>query len=368
MHPANILSGAAFKAAVFALVVFVLALTGVGTALYHINRTAMYAELKAQIAEELILFRQIQKEGGQEALIGSLRKLEQAEFPGQRIGAVFDQSGTKLAGNLEIAHDFVALRTASKGFFLQQKNGKIYAQSDKIGSGILIVGRNLRLVNATEDALLKSLLVAGFTVVILSLAIGYGLSRSVFVRLEAMAATLDRIARGDMHARLPVSIANDQIDRISLRINEHLERLSVLMQSTRNAVNAIAHDLRTPLGRVSLILQEAAGGSDTEKPVEELLMEAEEELAQLTGTFDTILRVSKIESSSDPSAFTVFPVADLVRDMAETMEPVVEEAGHRLFCNTRGTDDLNVFGDRKMVRQMLVNLIENSVSTVRQGQ
>jgi signal transduction histidine kinase len=146
---------------------------------------------------------------------------------------------------------------------------------------------------------------------------------------------------------------------VSRQINAHLDRLSEFMAGMRNTIVAIAHDLKSPLNRAYLLLQEAALESRSE-PASAKLERAQEEMETLGGVLDTVLRISRIETSDDRSSFTAFSSALLVRDLAQTFEPVIEAAGQTLHWDDVPADGAPIFGDRRMVQQMLVNLIENA--------
>jgi signal transduction histidine kinase len=81
---------------------------------------------------------------------------------------------------------------------------------------------------------------------------------------------------------------------------------------------------------------------------------------------DTVLRISRIESSDDSSTFATFSASSLVHDLAQTFEPVLESAGQPMTC-TLPDLDVPLFGDRRMVQQMLVNLIENAARYAGKG-
>ena len=76
----SIISGAAFRSAAVSLIFFLIALILVGFAIYHIIKTAMMQELEWQIKEEVILFREIYQQGGQAALIESVKTLEKTAY------------------------------------------------------------------------------------------------------------------------------------------------------------------------------------------------------------------------------------------------------------------------------------------------
>lgn len=365
MRPGSIVSGAAFKSAAFALSVFALALCFIGLSIFSIVEKAMFDELEAQITEETILFNEIYEKNGQAALIESIHKLQSHRLQRPKLLGWFDQDAGKLAGNLNIAPDFIGwsrlrVETLSPGH-------DYYAYASRIDKTTIVVGRNLKMVDVVRETLLWVLLLGGVSAAVLSLLMGYLASRGVFAKLQTLAATLDRVSKGDTQVRLPLSKADDQIDRISRQLNLHLDRLSTLINSTRNTATSIAHDLRTPLNRAFLILQEAKQARVGSEELADLIQRAEDELTNVNQIFDTILRISRLETTTTQSGFDDISVDDLLAEMAETYQPVIEAADQALsYENTVGAA-ARVYGDRKMLRQMLANLIENASFHCPQG-
>jgi len=54
-------------------------------------------------------------------------------------------------------------------------------------------------------------------------------------------------------------------------------------------------------------------------------------------------------------------LAEQVSDLAEVFQPIIESAGQTLSIEITDSPHVQVYGDKKMLRQMLVNLIENSI-------
>jgi signal transduction histidine kinase len=178
---------------------------------------------------------------------------------------------------------------------------------------------------------------------------------------------LDAISHGDMKARLDVGPRNDQIDRASRQINRHLDQLSGLMTSTRNTIQAIAHDVRTPLNRAFLLLQYSLQNPALDEEQLQQLEEAAGELEGVSDIFDTVLRISKITASNDEQNFTVFSAGPFLLEIAELFEPIAESSGQSMTCIVKDEEAANIRGDRRMLRQMMVNLVENAICHCQQG-
>ena len=95
--------------------------------------------------------------------------------------------------------------------------------------------------------------------------------------------------------------------------------------------------------------------------------EIRSELAGLTGIFDTILRISRLRSDNGSQGFAPTDLAALVRDIGEIYAPVVEDQGDSLIVEVTDDETLRTIADPRMIRQMLVNLIENATNHCPEG-
>lgn len=364
MRRGNVFSGGAFTAALISLGAFMTVLLVLGVILYAALSGGMERDVDDQLVEEAQLFQQIYDRYGQQALIDAISQMETPAVAGRRLAGLFDAQGKRLAGNLDMIPAVEGWTTLDFQQLLPRPNGsyRIYVSRalSQEGTATLVVGYNIRILQETEWRLLAALSLAGLAVAIASIAAGYGVSRRMFGKLETMSETLEAVSRGDMAARIPVSPLDDQIDRIAQRINAHIGRLSALSDTTRNTINAIAHDLRSPINRASIKVQLAIDEAGDDARLQSRLEEVFAELDSVTGIFEAIMRISRIRASGGDAEFSMVPVRDLFAEMRETFDPVFEEAGQQLVCNAERVPALAVFGDAPMLRQALANLIQNA--------
>jgi len=362
MRRDNIFTGAGFRSALYASIAFGIATLLLGGAIYQVVKTAMYHELKSQIREEVVLFGKIYQEGGDYALTETVKTLEHQYTPAPRLIGLFDKNKSKIGGNATLRPDFVGWKRVTQTIALHPSPNNYFALSTTLGRSHIVVGRHLSVIDPILRMLFWLLTVSGITAISVSLGIGYFASRRDSVKLNGIVNTLSAVSSGNSFARIEHINGNDQIDQIAHQINGNLDRLSSLMENTKNTATAIAHDLRTPINRASLILQEAKGLAGTETEIAQHIVNAEAELENISDIFDTILRISRIRSSSDNSGFSTFSLNALVSEMIETFQPVADDKNIRLRCTFPHKEINNLFGDRNMLRQALTNLIENALT------
>ena len=356
MRPADVFAGSAFRMALLASLVFALALLTVGISTYHLVRSALLEELEVQLVKELSLLRRTHEQGGLDALADAVGQLEDPAIAGDRFAGLFDASGKKLAGNINIGatpNKFIAQSTM---VVVPNATGDtLFARSVIIERKQVVIGRNTRLLEETLAALVRALVVAGLAALATSMLIGWLLSHRSLQQLERIALTLETVAQGDTDARVLAGDGNSQIDRISRLIDASLARLSALLESTQNTTRAIAHDLRSPLNRAFILVHEAA-----ENPLQrqQLLDDAQAALHNLGAIFDTVLRISRLEASTDRSAFTVVDLREIVQNVVAVFEPAFADRKQTAII-AAAANPVMALADQQMLKQLLTNLLQN---------
>jgi signal transduction histidine kinase len=237
--------------------------------------------------------------------------------------------------------------------------------------GILVVGRDLRDRLEIERLVWRALAFGGAIALLLA-ALGAVVFRR---RLEARVATIRRTAHqieaGDLSRRIPVAGVDDEFARLGLDINHMLDRIQQLMDGIRHVSNAIAHDLRTPLGRIRARLDEALRPGHSGVPLAATARAAIADIDQLIGVFDRLLQIAEAESGARRQSFAPVALAPLVVDVVELYDAAAEEAGIALVRETE--PEVAILGDRNLLASALANLVDNALkyagpgATVRVG-
>lgn len=188
-------------------------------------------------------------------------------------------------------------------------------------------------------------------VLIFVLAIGVGVGLLAQRRLLRIKDTLDSLATGDLQARTGISSNADDLDDLSRRLDNTASELERLVAQTRNLSASLAHDLRTPLARLHARLEALPDGEEREVALKEA--------SRLSGIFDTIMRVARIEAAQGREGFESVDLGELVSDVAEIFEPVAQDNGKVLEIDN--SKAAKVQADKKMLVQALANLIQNAI-------
>jgi len=221
----------------------------------------------------------------------------------------------------------------------------------------LLVGESRYRSIKAQEAILRAF---GWSVgITLLLAwVGGGALRTGFLRrIEAINRTTRSIMDGNLSQRVPTLGGDDEIDRLALNLNAMLGRIQSLMENVKQVSDDIAHDLRTPLSRLRYQLEEAL---DTVGPGGRPVVErAIVEMDAILETFSALLRIAQIESGARRNAFAPFDFGRVVSKVTEAYIPVAEDRGQSLELVVK--EDVWIAGDRELLTQMMVNLVENPI-------
>jgi signal transduction histidine kinase len=229
----------------------------------------------------------------------------------------------------------------------------------------LLVGRIISHLVALRQRIVITLASGLGIMLVLGGIVGLWMSRRMALRIEAIDRTNRDIINGDLSRRLPLQGNNDELDRLAQGVNEMLDRIQALMEDVRRVSDNIAHDLRTPLGRLHNQLDnlrdevQQAGLDNTS--VEQALSESE----GLLTTFNALLRIARIEARSRTEDFTDIDLNALLYDAAEYYEPLAEEREQVLLVEA--TAAVHMVGDRDLLFQAIANLLDNAIKYTPQG-
>jgi signal transduction histidine kinase len=223
----------------------------------------------------------------------------------------------------------------------------------------LVVGRDVEDMHTLERVVWDALTVGG------AVACGLALGGALLFRwqIERRIGTIRRTARaievGDLSRRVPITGREDEFARLSRDINRMLDRIEHLMGGVRDVSNAIAHDLRTPLGRLRGHLDKALRPGASQAQLRETLDGTLHAIDDLIVVFDTVLQIAEAESGSRRQGFAPVPLHPLITNVVDLYEAVAEAQGITLTAVSHGVP--TTLGDKHLLAHAVANLLDNAL-------
>lgn len=151
-------------------------------------------------------------------------------------------------------------------------------------------------------------------------------------------------------------------------LREANEKLKEYDQLKSEFVSMTSHELRTPLsiimGAIKLVLDEIPGKIMPEQ--RDVLTTAMENVERLSNIVDSLLNISKIESGKLDLQTTSVNICELIENTVSDYKPLAEERGIHLDCELP-RESLNISLDPDKTRQVLINLVSNSLEFTPEG-
>lgn len=320
--------------------------------------------LRRQVTEQSAVLSDAYRGGGVEALMSAINDSNDPDDP-QVASDLLDPSGRPQLGN--VAALSMGAEPLSEGYHVAlvtlegetaPHEAAIYLHHLRSRGWLLtvrIAGEGLALRQTLQRSLLVSLALS----ILLGAACGIILARYVGRRVGAIADVADQIAGGDFKQRIPVTQSRDSFNGLALQINHMLDRISTLMEELSMLTDTLAHDLRSPVGRLRAAADRALAAHSPEQR-DQLLGKVINEADSLMRVLTTVLEIGRSEALTTRNQFTRFDAGELVAELAEMYEPVAEEAGVAMHCE-RPDSPLWMIGHRQLLAQAISNLIENAM-------
>ena len=227
------------------------------------------------------------------------------------------------------------------------------------GGERLLVGRDVAARAAFDRTLIRALSWALAVTAALALGTGWLLTRLVLSRIAEIDRAARRIMGGALEQRVPLRGAGDEFDRLAETLNAMLDRIAALVGDLRMVTDSLAHDIRTPLGRLGrhleAALDETAAPDERRARIERALGEAETVLA----TSSALLEISRVEAGVGADQFAPIDLGALARDMADLYAAAAEERGAAMRC--AAAPGVVVQGHPQLLAQAVSNLIDNAL-------
>ena len=224
----------------------------------------------------------------------------------------------------------------------------------------LLVGHDAHALHDAVELVEEGIIWILAIAVPLSLLTAIVSSALIFRRLEAINRLSLEISRGHLDRRLPLGKKNDEFDRLAAHLNGMLDGIQDLTDSLRQVTNNIAHELRTPLTRIHNKVEAARREPLSIEAAEQILDSTLLELDGLLNAFGALLRIAYIDAGTLRSSFKEFELSETLAALAEDFDPIARDGGKHLTVQI--APGLRFFGDKRLVVQMLVNLLENAIA------
>lgn len=195
----------------------------------------------------------------------------------------------------------------------------------------------------------------------------YTIDRFIYSKIRLIYKSIHRVKTGK--ANKPRYKAGDnllehvqqEVEQWETEKSTEIERLTQLEQYRRDFIGNVAHELKTPLfnieGYISTLID---GGLDDPSINREYLKRTEKSVERLIRIIEDLDEIAQLESGQLKLDFVRFDIVELCREVVEMLDLKAIKKNVQLLVQ-EPVKMIWVEGDREKIRQVITNIIDNSI-------
>ena len=294
---------------------------------------------------------------------------------------VLDESGnigekSENLKNVQLPINLQALKNASKGFITfetVQSFGNTPLRMMTLP--VIEKGHMARIIQVAssledvEDALRTLFIILVITVPLALLVASLGglfLANQALKPVDHITQTARMITSQNLNQRITSLKVKDEISRLIETFNEMISRLDQSFHQIRQFSSDASHELKTPLTILKGEVEVALRKERTSQDYEQILKSNLEEINRMSKIVDNLLLLARTETGEIRLFKEEVNLSHIVSEVV-TQLTMLAHAKDLQIAATNHQEDILLYGDGLRIRQMLLNLIENSIKYTEPG-
>lgn len=211
----------------------------------------------------------------------------------------------------------------------------------------------------------------GFIIAIFSssyLIIKYSIDKFFFEKIKIIYQTIGKLkTKREIKTKTTKSddvldIVNQAVLRWSEEQKKEIAELKRMADYRREFLGNVSHELKTPIFNIQgYVLTLLDGGLKDDEINVKYLQNAKKSINRLIAIVEDLEEISKFESGELKLKKETFDLNDLTQDVIEYMEMKARDNNVSIKLDSPVSRSYSVKADKKRIRQVLINLIDNAI-------
>jgi len=216
------------------------------------------------------------------------------------------------------------------------------------------------------DAMLGEGLPFSISLILLVTLLCLGLAYHIASPIHSIQSTARRVAQGDLKARVPSSVSRrfDELAALAKDFDSMVIRLDSLIQTQKNLLNSVSHELRSPLARINLSLALLRNRFSADS--DDLFQRLDRDVVRIDLLMGQLLTLSRLEARFSSAEREDVDLVQLVEEVAADGNFEAQALGKSVSLQTSGSIILRN-ADPHALRSACENIIRNAVRFTRPG-
>ena len=294
---------------------------------------------------------------------------------------VLDESGnigekSENLKNVQLPIGLPALKNASKGF-ITFETVRTFGNTPLRMMTLPVIenGHMARIIQVAssledvEDALRTLFIILVITVPSALLVASLGgqfLANQALKPVDHITQTARMITSQNLNQRIKSLKVKDEISRLIETFNEMISRLDQSFHQIKQFSSDASHELKTPLTILKGEVEVALRKERTSQEYEQILRSNLEEINRMSKIVDNLLLLARTETGEIQLFKEEVNLSQIVSEVVTQLTKFARAKDLQIVA-TNHSEDIHLYGDALRIRQLLLNLIENSIKYTEPG-
>ena len=198
----------------------------------------------------------------------------------------------------------------------------------------------------------------------------YLLEKYIYSKITLIYKLIHNLKLGkDLKEALGEYVSSDPINDVEQEVKEwagakkkEIDLLKKQEQFRREFLSNVSHEFKTPLFAVQGYIETLQDClTDDPETAMRFLKKAEKNVERLSYLITDLDSISKLETGEIPINYQRFDIVPLVNEVVELLEDDAISHKTQLIFKEKYHSPTMVFADREKIRQVMINLIQNSI-------
>jgi len=209
-----------------------------------------------------------------------------------------------------------------------------------------------------NNELLRPMTISAVVGLALAVLIAFLMSRWISTPLKRISHAADAVAAGKYQI-LPLE-GPDEVRHLAGSFNRMVQQVQDAMQSQRDLVANVSHELKTPLTSIQGFTQAIVDGiAQTPEQIQQAASVIQQEASRMSRLVQDLVTLARLEADAGSSHFEDVNLAELLKSVVEKFTPQAQQAGVNISAELSEMPLLS--GDADRLVQVFANLMDNAI-------
>ena len=228
---------------------------------------------------------------------------------------------------------------------------------------ILQIAVPTTLLDQERNGLILLFLIGIPVTLIFAFVGGLYLSGMALQPVRNIIAKAEKLNPSNLSERLPVSSVKDELQQLTITLNEMLARIQSTFESHEHFIADASHQLKTPIAILRGELDVFRNKPRTPEEMNTFLESASQELQYLSRLLEDLLLLAQTEAGASALAQRELRLDEVLLESVARMELLARKKNIsiRFDMKDAGDSSYTTNGDADLLQSMFRNLVENAV-------